>query len=499
MKRAMGSRTELGASAAAASAMLLLLLPRAEPLGGLWASPTLQVWVITPAAVVCLAGSLVVVVLGWRRHLAEIAVLGTGLVVLSAASVLHGLALAAGPDTPVAWFTMAIALPAGLAAASPLWALPASARRWVGTRWRDWVAAWLATAAVVSGLLVAGMDGWVPQPGPNLRWALLVVSLVGAGRLAARQVRLYRIGGRAAPLVTAVAVVHLGAVSALAAIASTASVAWWAGHGVNGASVLAVVVAAALLARRNHSLEKTLAPVVNDDPLAALELGLTPEVHAFIAALDEKDRSTRDHVVRVGELAMRVGERAGLSARELRTLGLGALLHDIGKLVIPSQILQKPGALTDEEFERIKSHPARGAALLQHSPVLNDVAPLVRGHHERYDGTGYPDRLARDAIPLLVAIISVCDAWDAMTNDRHYQAARSHEQARDILLGGAGSQWHPRAVELLLEQIRAQAPTGAFHAVGSRTCPIDLPPGVCDDPVPAEIVPGTQHRVGVQP
>lgn len=487
----MGDRKEVGAGVAAAATLVLMLLPRAEPLSGPWGMPVFQVWVITPAAMVCLVGALVVVAVGWRRGLAEIAVLGVGLVVLSAASVQHGLALADPADSPVPWFTMAIALPAGLVAASPLWAVPRSARGWVGRRWRPWVLTWLALSAAGSVSLIIGWDGWIPAQTPVLHWGLLIASVVGAGLLALRQLRLHRIGDRAAPLVTAVALVYLVAVAAMTTSAQPASLAWWVGHGVNGASVLAAVVGSVLLARSKASLEAVLAPVVNQDPLAALELGLAPEVHGFVAALDDKDRSTRDHVIRVGELAIRLGERAGMSGRELRSLGLGALLHDIGKLVIPSDILGKPGGLTDEEFRRIKTHPAQGAALLQPSPVLRHIAPLVRGHHERYDGTGYPDGLTGDEIPLLTAIISVCDAWDAMTNDRHYQRARSHEDARAILQDGAGSQWHPKAVRLLLEHIESQTSTGpstaTLHRVGTRSGSSPLPPIICDDAFPTDV------------
>ncbi len=178
------------------------------------------------------------------------------------------------------------------------------------------------------------------------------------------------------------------------------------------------------------------------------------------------------------------------------------MLHDIGKLVIPSHILGKPGGLTDEEFGRIKTHPAQGAALLQDSPVLHHIAPLVRGHHERYDGTGYPDGLQGDEISLLVAIISVCDAWDAMTNDRHYQRARSHEGARAIMLEGAGSQWHPDAVRLLLAHLDDQTSTGTsrrtFQDVGTRSAATQLPPVICEDALPTDVVPSTKRVLGTR-
>ncbi len=166
-----------------------------------------------------------------------------------------------------------------------------------------------------------------------------------------------------------------------------------------------------------------MAPVINRDPLVALELGLSPEVHAFVASLQAKDAITRDHVVRVGELATRVAVRAGLPPGRVRAVGLAALVHDIGKLVIPSDILGRTSGLTDDEFALMKTQAEQGAALLAASPVLAPAAPLVRGHHERPDGTGYPDGLRGEQISIGVGIVSVCDAWDAMTNDRQHRNA----------------------------------------------------------------------------
>jgi len=165
---------------------------------------------------------------------------------------------------------------------------------------------------------------------------------------------------------------------------------------------------------------------------------------------------------------MRLGVRLGLSPRSLRTLGLAALLHDVGKLETPAAILRKPGELTEEEYELIKEHTVRGAELMKSAPVLAPAANLVRWHHERADGTGYPDGLAEEQIPVEAAIISVCDAWDAMTFARRYRLALSPARARGVMLEGAGSQWPTEAVTRLLEEIEENGPVeqSIFAAVG---------------------------------
>jgi len=224
------------------------------------------------------------------------------------------------------------------------------------------------------------------------------------------------------------------------------SIAWWGAHLVDIAGVFAALFGLGFAHFRDRSVASILAPVVNRDPLVALELGLTPTVHGFVAALEQKDPITRAHVVRVGELAARLGLRAGLPPDRIRNLALAALLHDIGKVFTPDAILKKPGALSDAEFETVKEHTIWGFELMRSSPLLAPAAPLVRWHHERPDGRGYPDGLGESELPEEVGIVSVCDALDAMTSTRQYRAgmsedARSRSCATVRALSGAPAPW----------------------------------------------------------
>jgi HD-GYP domain-containing protein (c-di-GMP phosphodiesterase class II) len=221
-----------------------------------------------------------------------------------------------------------------------------------------------------------------------------------------------------------------------------------------------MVVAAALIVgyRPDRSISSVIAPIVTRDPVIALELGLSPIVHRFVASLATKDAITRDHVVRVAELAIRSGERAGLRGSKLRHLGLAALLHDIGKLDVPDAIITKPGPLTSAETLRMQVHPAVGGEILAASPLLAPAAPLVRAHHERIDGAGYPDRLLGDEIPVEAAILAVCDAYDAMAHARHYRRAMNSATAIAILREHAGTQWLPFAVDVVVATIAETPP-----------------------------------------
>jgi len=140
----------------------------------------------------------------------------------------------------------------------------------------------------------------------------------------------------------------------------------------------------------------------------------------------------------------------GLDAREIETIRLGAALHDVGKIVVPDGILKKPDKLTPDEYAVIKQHCYSGGQICKRVSFLEAAYPIVYHHHERFDGGGYPDGIAGDSIPLGARIVTVVDAYDAMTSDRPYRKAMSHEDAAAILRDGAGSQWDPQIVGAFL-------------------------------------------------
>jgi putative nucleotidyltransferase with HDIG domain len=173
---------------------------------------------------------------------------------------------------------------------------------------------------------------------------------------------------------------------------------------------------------------------------------------ALSDALEHKDAYTAEHAREVERLAGRVGARLGLPEPELRTVRYAALLHDVGKIGIPGEILSKPGKLTEEEFEQIKQHTVIGARMLEPIPFFEQVHPLVRSAHERWDGRGYPDGLAASEIPLGARIICACDAFHAMTSDRPYRDAMPAVEAIAELRRHAGRQFDPAVVDALVTE-----------------------------------------------
>ncbi|HEY7629619.1 MAG TPA: HD domain-containing phosphohydrolase, partial [Thermoleophilaceae bacterium] len=184
-----------------------------------------------------------------------------------------------------------------------------------------------------------------------------------------------------------------------------------------------------------------------------LESTFTTTLAVLSDALEAKDSYTAAHADDVAEFAVRVAARLGLQDEELRTVRYGALLHDIGKIGVRSEVLNKPGALTADEFEEIKQHTVIGAKMLERIPFFAPVRPIVRSAHERWDGHGYPDGLAGEDIPLGARIVCACDAFHAMTSDRPYSKARSVEAAAAEMLRCSGTQFDPRVVEALIADV----------------------------------------------
>jgi putative nucleotidyltransferase with HDIG domain len=202
---------------------------------------------------------------------------------------------------------------------------------------------------------------------------------------------------------------------------------------------------------------------------AHTEAAYTGAIRALAAALDARDPYTAGHSDRVSVLSVAIGRGLSLPSDDLEVLRLGALLHDIGKIGVPDDILGKPGPLTPEEFDVIKQHPVLGARILRSVPFLAKHIPIVELHHERPDGRGYPNGLHGDDIPLLVRIVHVADAYDAMTSARAYRAARPSGDALRELWRCAGSEFHAEIVGALataLPGVTSEIGHGVLELVG---------------------------------
>ncbi len=170
-------------------------------------------------------------------------------------------------------------------------------------------------------------------------------------------------------------------------------------------------------------------------------------IRAMMYVIEAKDQYTRGHSDRVARIARRLGRQLKLSSRECDQIYISGLVHDIGKIGIPDHILNKPGRLTEDEFNQIKKHPRKGFKILKSLEQIENVLPGVLYHHESIDGTGYPEGLKGDQIPLVARILAVSDSYDAMTSDRPYRKGMDQSKAEEILMNGAGQQWDLQVVK----------------------------------------------------
>ena len=187
------------------------------------------------------------------------------------------------------------------------------------------------------------------------------------------------------------------------------------------------------------------------DTYEKLEKAYMESIETLRYTVEAKDRYTRGHSDRVSAYSVLLGHKLGLSEQDINTLKLGGLFHDIGKIGVPDSILLKDSRLTDDEYSEIKNHPAIGAHILSNATIFKDIIPIVKHHHERYDGKGYPGKLQGEDIPYLARITAVVDAFDAMTSKRTYRDSLPLDIVKNELEKNKGTQFDPQIADAFLD------------------------------------------------
>lgn len=453
-------------------------------------SAALLFGLVLVAAGLCVLTSAAVIWRAWSDETAELGLHGAFFMAVSVLPLVHGITTPGviyGPNeatmTAVLW-----GLPLACVAQLPIF-LGRRLRAPLVRRWKSWVVANLVVqAAFAVALLVSPSVLPLFDMGSGGAYVVAIAAMLASLALSARHLRLHWISRAPSTLAVSVAYAAVGAAHLVWINGSPFALGFWIAHVFDTVGVFLATIVGFVAYRRQQLERMILKPLVARDPLDALEVGLDPVVRAFVADLQQKDEITADHVIRTAETAMAVGRELRLSAHDLRIVGLGALLHDIGKIEIDDAILNKPGRLTDKEFEHVKTHTVIGDRLASGSLVLDDVRPVIRSHHERIDGRGYPDRLRGDEIPRLARVVSVCDAYDAMVHTRQYREGMRTDMAMSVLREHAGSQWDATIVEALTRAAeRGDVPdeptvlADAGHQVGcSCTCELPALAGIAD-------------------
>lgn len=290
----------------------------------------------------------------------------------------------------------------------------------------------------------------VPRPGSDAALTLFVLNAILFSVLARRASRTATLSERGTD-----GLVIVGTVAAICAYWGLANafrndVLWWTAHGLELVGLTAMCVPATMDLWRAKASRPLVGDLSAADIVADEVSFLDGRVHHLLLQLARKDDVTEGHTRRVAMLAVQMGERLGLDATSLRDLAAGGLLHDIGKLNTPDDILKKPGKLTDDEYAVIKRHPVDGERMLREVGRFNDrVLHLVSAHHERLDGRGYPSGAAEATIELEARILAVADVYDALTSHRPYRPAWPADRALEVIEREVGEAFDPRCVAAL--------------------------------------------------
>jgi HD-GYP domain-containing protein (c-di-GMP phosphodiesterase class II) len=327
------------------------------------------------------------------------------------------------------------------------------------------VQALLAMAVValsLVGMLVPALVPNVPEPRSAPALALFAGGLAVFGALAVRAAGTYLLTRRLADLVVVQGLALLAASLYGALMLSFMDLGWWLGHVFEVVGIALVGASVAYDLHRGRCSRPLVGDLRAREIVGSEEAFLGAHVRALMVRLAAKDVSTEEHTRRVAALAVEVGERLGLPPTRLRSLAIGGLLHDIGKLSVPDWILQKPAALDRHEFTAIKVHPTRGRELLIELGGFDElVKRLVLDHHERLDGSGYPRGLTADELGLETRILAVCDVYDALVSPRVYREAWSADRALALLAEEAGATLDACSVEALVSVLEGAGRTPA--------------------------------------
>jgi putative nucleotidyltransferase with HDIG domain len=449
----------IAVAALLASPVALLVLLRLAPrLDALLVSVTVHLLVVTAIAACALTVAFFAALAAAKAGDASLVFLSLGCLAVGAAMLGHGLTTPGVGDMPMnMWVARlpSIALAAFALCLTAALSGPTSApARFVNRH--PWLSVLMPAGLMAAGItvvVVAPTSGFGAQPLPAEELVTKAIAVVAGAALVATGAihwRRWRLGGDRVQLALTFAAWMAAQAELSLHFGRLWQVSWWDYHALLlagfGGAVYAIVVRSARVEDRQRDLDI----VYRRDLLSHIERGYPEALRALVAATEARDEYTRGHSRRVTQLSVELGQRLGLRPDPLRRLAWGAELHDIGKIGVPDYILNKDGRLTAQERALIEQHPVIGWEIARHAHSLKDLLDIIRWHHERIDGRGYPDHLDGEAIPLAARIVAVADVWDALTSTRSYRAAFSLERAAEIMAEGRGTQFDPVCLDPFL-------------------------------------------------
>jgi len=454
-----------------AGAVAILPLPAAQLLGpkSVAIPGIVHFLCVGMGAIAATGAAIALTAVGVLNQDGRAVLVGTAFTAMAALLALHGLAT---PDVifgfnGVVSFSGGATLPVG-GAVLALSALPVF-RGSQGVKPLLWLqGALLAGIAALGlvGLLFPSLVPAVPAPASSAALAVLLLGLAFYGVLGLRALHTFLLTHRGSDLFVLLGLGWLTSALVAALVLDYSQLGWWVGHGLEIAGIAFVGGAVALDLHRGVQSRPLVGDLRGSALVSEEESFLGSHIRALMLRLAEKDEYTEEHTRRVALRAVQVGEELGLPPGRLRTLATGGLLHDIGKLSVPDEVLKKPGPLDEEEYALVQRHPEHGRRLLRElGGFAEGVLRLVHDHHERLDGKGYPQGLSAEELDLDTRILTVCDVYDALISTRVYRAAWSAEKAIAFLHEQAGAAFDVRCIDALADVLAREAASPLRAAV----------------------------------
>lgn len=438
-----------------------LLSPDLVNVDPLLRHPTHHFNIVSATALVSLVLSVIVGFIGMRQRNLQVIYVSLAFISLAAFFSVHGLA------TPgfILEQNSVVSVAAQLSAFTMVFWLLISAlptdhpvSAWLAKR--SWLLVPLYTPFIVLlGLLALSnpvVAEWIPVSSEPLKYVIGAITLVMAIMAGRRYWESYRYSHFPFQLAIAYTCGWMAVVQIIITTGQTFYASWWIYHFLLLVAVITVLAGLYVQYRRGDSLVRSILGLFSHDPAERLAAGISPSVRALILATEQRDPYTAGHSYRVAQGALDLGSALKLPPEDLRVLAQGGLVHDVGKMEVPDKILNKPGPLTPEERKEIERHTVAGYELCARLGFMPPELAVIRSHHERIDGKGYPDGIGVEELPLSVRILSVIDVWDALTSARAYRPAWSDEDALQYLRDNRGSQLDPQLVDAWVTLVQSR-------------------------------------------
>jgi len=438
--------------------LLLYFGLKNSPVDGLFHAPTGHFYMVSVVAFLALALSVMVGVIAARQRNIKISFLSLSYISLAALFVLHGLSTPGflHSHSAVSGNTAQLSI---LLAVTWLWLSSLSSDRplikWLTKHYRLLLPGWALILLLLCILLwsVPGIIQSLQLKDTTMRWALTLYVVAVTGWTMYRYFQTYLNAQFPLQLAIVYSAGWMIAAQIIIVTGTAWALSWWLYHFLLLGSVIVMVVGVL----KQYSIMglklSSMRTLLRSNPHDLIASYMSSSVRQLVMATEERDSYTAGHNYRVALYSLMLGQQMGLPYDGLKAIAQGGIIHDVGKLRIPDTILNKPGKLTAEERAIIETHPVSGYDLCKRLGFMPEELAIIRSHHERWDGGGYPDRLSGEAIPLLARITAVADVYDALTSSRSYRKAMSHEEAMRLIIKESGSYFDPQCVSAWVELV----------------------------------------------